>query len=236
MNTRIHSQILAAMLVFAATTTPLVPTFAADHARSTAISSSAVQSNDTALTTTVDALLKNGDIKGATDAVNQALKANSSNATAYLCRSWVLYADYADLNQVIEPINKAISLDPTYIDARFARASVLKQMNDYRASAKEYDAIVALDNTNAEAMNASIQEKVDLQDWNGLISNFNIKIQNNQNDAQAYFNRAYCEAKVGQRDQAIADLEQAQKLYVAAKDDANAKAVADTLTELQKTT
>jgi tetratricopeptide (TPR) repeat protein len=84
-------------------------------------------------------------------------------------------------------------------------------------------------------MKNSINLKASLGDWAGLVDDFNVQIANDSGNAQAYFDKAYCEAKLGKRDQAIADYQQAEKLFVAANDTDNAKAVADELADYQKT-
>ncbi len=234
MNKNFQAQILSAMLVLSAASTSVVPVFAADQGNSTTIVTTSVQKNDQALMNTIDTLLNAGDIKGAYEAVDKALQANSQNATAYLCKSWVLYADYMDVNKILEPLNQAIAIAPDYIDAHMAKAGVFKMMNDWRAAAKEYDVVISLDPTNADAMKSSIACKADLGDWSGLVENFKIQIANNPTDAMAYFNKAYCEAKLGARDAAIADYQEAEKLFVAANDSANAKAVADELADYQQ--
>ncbi|MBS1955073.1 MAG: tetratricopeptide repeat protein [Cyanobacteria bacterium SZAS-4] len=234
MNKNFQAQILSAMLVLSAASTTVAPAFAADNGSSTTIVTTSVQKNDTALMDSIGVLLNAGDIKGAYEAVNKAIQANSQNATAYLCKSWVLYADYMDLNKCLEPINQAIAIAPDYVDAHMSKASVLKMMNDWRGAAKEYDVVISLDPTNESAMNSSIACKADLGDWSGLIENFKVQIANDPTNAQAYFNKAYCEAKLGARDAAIADYQQAEKLFVAANDTDRAKAVADELADFQK--
>lgn len=236
MNKKFQAQILSALLVLSAASTTVVPVFAADQGNSTqVVAESGVQMNDSQLINAIDKLLDAGDIKGAYEAVEQAISANPKNATAYLCKSYVQYADYMDYNKILVSLDQAISIAPKYIDAHLAKANVLKLMNDWRAAAKEFDQVIAIDPTNEGAMKNSIALKADLGDWAGLVDNFNIQISNNPENAQAYFDRAYCEAKLGQRTQAIADYEQAEKLYVAANDSESAKAVAAELAEYQKT-
>jgi tetratricopeptide (TPR) repeat protein len=236
MNKKFQAQIISAMLVLSAASTTVVPVFAADQGSATnAVATTGVQMNDQELMNNVDTLLQAGDIKGAYEAIDKALSVNSQNATAYLCKSWVQYADYMDYNKILDSLNQAISIAPKYVDAHLAKGSVLKFMNDWRAAAKEFDLVIAIDPTNADAMKSSISLKAGLGDWAGLVDDFNVQIANDSSNAQAYFDKAYCEAKLGQRDQAVADYQQAEKLFVAANDTDHAKAVADELADYQKT-
>ncbi|HEY9678750.1 MAG TPA: tetratricopeptide repeat protein [Drouetiella sp.] len=188
-----------------------------------------VQTSDCDLMDTVNAFLVKGDIKSASDAVEKALASNPSNAAAYLCRAWVLYADYQDCNKVLAAIDQAIAIAPNYIDARISRAILLTDMNDWRAAAKEYDAVLSLDKTNKYAMKKGIILKTTLHDYAGLMTNFNIQIELDPNDAVAFYNRASCEVSLNQKDKAIADYTQAQKLFLAANDQTNAKMAQDAL-------
>ncbi len=237
MNTKLQSQLLSAILVLVATTAPIVPTYAASTpVHTTAISANAVVTNDSALIDTITALLKDGKVTEAMTAVDQAISANSSNATAYLCKGMILYVDKADNAKVLEQLNMAVSLAPNYGDALYTRGCVLREMNNLPAAVQDFDAVIALDNSDTDAMQASTEIKTSLKDWKGLIANFNIQIQNNQSNASAYFNRAYCEYMIGQNDQAIADLKQAQTLFLAANDAAGAKAAGDAISQVQQTT
>lgn len=236
MNTQLHSQILAAVLVLASTTVSLQPSFAASKSVSTAISASStsvVVSSDNALWDQVWNLLDNGKSEDAMSAVNQAIKANSKNATAYVLKAIIIYKSHGDSSAMLEQVNIALSLDPNYSDALFIRGNVYESMKDLQSAVKDFDACVALNCHDLQALDESTKIKYQLKDWTGMLATLNIEIANNKVGGYVYFNRAYAEYQLGQTSAAIADFKQAQTMFVAENDTKDAEAVSQILTSLK---
>lgn len=236
MNTKIQSQILAAVLVLASSTVSLQPAFAASNSVSTAIAASptsAVVSNDNALWDQVWKLLDNGQGDDAMAAVNQAIKDNSKNATAYVLKAIIMYTAKGDSSAILEQVNIALSLAPNYSDALFVRGNVYESMNDLQSAVKDFDACVALNCHDVQALDESTKIKFQLKDWTGMLATVNIEIANNKVGGYVYFNRAYAEYELGQTAAAIADFKQAQTMFVAESDTKDAELVSQILTKLQ---
>lgn len=195
-----------------------------------------VQTEDTALEKNVQALIATGDINGATDAIARAVYANPLNATAYLCKAMLVACSRVKkLSEIFEPLNIALSIAPNYVDALLVRACAFEALNDLESAVKDYDAVVSLGGKKIhEAMNSSSTIKVTLADWTGLIANLNIRIKIDHNDAWAYFERAYCQNRLGRNDLAMDDLLTARSLFVAANDESGMHAVSDALSQIQE--
>ncbi len=236
MNTKLQSQILAAVLVLASTTVSLQPSFAASKSISTTISASAtsaVVSNDNALWEQVWKLLDDGQGEQAMSSVNQAIKDNSKNATAYVLKAIIMYTAKGDTSAMLEQVNIALSLDPNYSDALFVRGNIYESLNDLQNAVKDFDACIALSNHDVQALEESARIRYQLKDWAGMLAVLNIEIANNKVDGSVYFNRAYAEYELGQTSAAIADFKQAQSMFVADNDTKDAETVAQILTQLQ---
>lgn len=236
MNTKFQSQILASILLLASTTVSLQPSFAASNSVSTAISAtttSAVVSNDDALWEQVWTLLDDGQSDEAMTTVNQAIKDNSKNATAYVLKAIIMYTAKGDTKAILEQINVALSLDPNYSDALYLRGSVYESTNDLQSAVKDFDACVALNCHDVQALDESTKIKFQLKDWTGMLATVNIEIANNKVGGYVYFNRAYAEYQLGQTSAAITDFKQAQTMFVAESDEKDAELVSHILSQLQ---
>ncbi|MBS1955074.1 MAG: hypothetical protein JST89_12880 [Cyanobacteria bacterium SZAS-4] len=236
MNTKFQSQILASALVLASTTVSLQPSFAASKSVTTAISASAtsaVVSNDNALWDQVWKLLDNGQSDDAMAAVNQAIKTNSKNATAYVLKTIIMYTLKGDTSAMLEQVNIALSLDPNYADALYVRGNVYEAMSDLQSAVKDFDACVALNCHDVQALDQSTKIKFQLKDWSGMLATTNIAIANNKVGGYIYFYRAYAEYQLGQTSAAISDFKQAQTMFVAESDTTDAELVSKILTQLQ---
>lgn len=235
MNTKFQSQILAAVLLLASTSVSLQPTFAADQLVKTTFSASSksVVSNDIKLWVTVSDMLDQNKRDEALAVVNQALQDNENNATAHVLKAIVVFETNHDTITAISELSTAIALDPKYSDALYIRGVIYKDAGDTKKAEADFDTCIALDNHDCQAMGQSLSIKYANKDWNGMLNVLNIEIANNPVGGNAYFNRAFVEYQLGQKDAAIADLKQAQTLFMAANDTEDAQAVANALSDIQ---
>ncbi|HEY9678747.1 MAG TPA: tetratricopeptide repeat protein [Drouetiella sp.] len=234
-TTKLQSQILAALLVVSAASSAALPSFAATASVSSAITapSSQVVTRDKALTDQVMQLLDAKQYDEAMNVVTQAINGNSKNAVAYLLKAIVLYVEQQPTEAVIEQINIAISIAPNYADALYSRASIYESVKDYQNALKDYAAVVAIDSTNIDAVNACAGLSYELKDWNGMLTYVNMLIQNKPDDGNLYYERAYANIMLGQKDAAIADLQQAQKFFIASNQTDKAKDCGDAIAQLE---
>lgn len=232
-STMTLKSLAALALVLVSTTCRIAPSYANDDPVPLAV----IVSNDVdTLYKSVTDLIVAGKFDQATALVDSALKANPKNAMAYFCKASIVYADYRNLNEVLPYLNDAVALDPKLEPAILVRARILKAMNDYRAAVRDFDAVIALDAANSEAMDNSIEIKTALRDWKGLIDDLNTKIAMNPSDAESYFKRGYCEEQLGETGEALSDFKESKHLYIAAKDDVSAQAVDQYITSARTST
>lgn len=235
MNTKLQSRILAAVLMLASTSVSLQPSFAASNNVSKTVyatpASSSVDYNT--VWNQIYALLKAGNGEEALKIANQAVDTEPNSPVPYVMKAFVMYSSKADCKSILTQLNKAIALKADYSDALYLRGLVFEDMNDLQSAGADFDACIALNNHDLDAINESLSVKCALKDWNGMLSVLSIEFANNQVDGMAYFARAYAEFQLGQTSAAIADFKQAQTMFVAANDTKDAQAVAQILQQLQ---
>ncbi len=236
MNKKFQSQALAAILVLASSAASLQPTFAASTsakapASATTLKASSVDNK--ALWNQVKSLLTAGNFDEALKVIDQAIKQDSKNAPAYVMKAVVMLNAKQSSELVLAQLNTALSIAPDYSDALFLRGIVYEDMEDLDSAGKDFDACIALDSHDLQAINESLNVKCRQQDWNGMLSVLQIQFANNEVDGNAYFARAYAEYKLGQTAAAVADFKQAQSMFIAANDAQDAQTASDFLNKIQ---
>lgn len=233
MNTKFQSRILAAVLMLASTSVSLQPSFAAAKDLTPVVSTASSSVDYNTVWNQIYSLLKAGNGAEALKLANQAVDAEPNSPVPYLMKAFVMYSSKADCKSILTQLNKAIALKPDFSDALYLRGMVYEDMNDLQSAGADFDACIAIDNHDLEAINESISIKYALKDWNGMLSVLNIEFANNKVDGMAYFARAYAEYQLGQTSAAIADFKQAQTMFVAANDTQDAQTVAQILQQIQ---
>jgi tetratricopeptide (TPR) repeat protein len=234
MNT---SQKFLAFVIAISSCGAFASTASADEASSKSVSvyvAGASASQDMQLRAAVLAKFQSGDLQGARALIEKALAANPQNAEAYLCQAIVLYAEHKGNQSVLEALSKAIALDPEFLDAIQGRGYLLEQMNDYVAAIKDFDTVLAIDPKNKEILDERIKLHKVMQDYPGLIADLTLMISNDPNDASAYYYRGLIYEKMGDKVKALADLQTAERMFVAQGEKQGAQQAKEEIATLQK--
>lgn len=235
MNIKFQSRVLAALLVLASCSVSIQPTFAASTAITAPVSGSlnATTVDNKALWNQVSELVKSGDIQKAMAIINQAIKTDPNNSTAYMIKAVVMCNAKQAPGLVIEQLNIALSIEPDYSDALYLRGLMYEDLGDLKHAGADFDACIALNVHDMDAIAESIQVKYAQKDWAGMLEVLKVEFANNEVDGMAYFARALAEYQLGQTSAAIADFKQAQSMFTAANDSKDAQTVANILQQIQ---
>lgn len=131
-------------------------------------------------------------IKEQIESANQALQNNPNDIDAYLKRASA-NRGLKDYERAIADVDRAIQIDPNKTEAYWIRSTIRRQMGDEQG-AKE-------DSLKANALRAD-----------RMLSQANEALQKNQNDANAYLERARANMMLQDYESAIADASQAIEL------------------------
>jgi tetratricopeptide (TPR) repeat protein len=120
-----------------------------------------------------------------------------------------------DYQGALADFNKAIELDPKFLNA-YSNRAVLKQvaLKDYGGALADYNKAVELNPKNAATYNNRAALKEDhLKDYLGALADYNKVIEINPKFAAAYYNRAFLKYhKLKDTQGGIADLRQTAKI------------------------
>lgn len=130
------------------------------------------------------------------------------NALAY-CNRGITWHAKGDASQAIEDLNKAIAINPRYVDAYIARGRAWHSKGDLARAIADYNRAMVLDPRCAFAYNNRGIARKETQDLAGAISDFDRAIVLDPGLVQAYVNRGAARFVVGDLAGAIADLDYA---------------------------
>ena len=120
----------------------------------------------------------------------------------------------------IQAYDKAVELDPALSPAYLERASAEYQLKRYQQAIKDFDKLLMLDPENSGAYNDRALAKMNLEQYHPAISDFDEFIKRKKPNwfdlsaSYVYENRADCYVKLGQYQDAIADLTKAIALQL----------------------
>lgn len=122
------------------------------------------------------------------------------------------YAFQGDYEQAISEYNKAISLNPNYVDAYNNRGLAYAEQGNYAQAISDLNKAISLDPNYANAYNNRGYTYTKQGNYAQAIPECNKAISLNPNDAVFYNNRGYAYTKQGNYAQAIPDLNKAISL------------------------
>ncbi len=154
-----------------------------------------------------------------------------------------------DYQEAIKAFTQVLSLDPNNSEAYNRRSTALAALGDYDGSMEDlYKAAIYYLNedrslqpiertaveTTAEDYHHQGLEKLQTGDFHGAIEDFNQVLQLNGNNPTAFACRGFAYRRLGDNPRAIADLQQAAKLFSLAGDVKSSQHILDTLDKLQQ--
>jgi tetratricopeptide (TPR) repeat protein len=130
------------------------------------------------------------------------------NALAYYNRGIAWFAR-GMLNQAVIDFDKAIRINPLFVDAYIRRGRCRQSRGDTDGAIADYNKAIGLDSRSAFAYNNRGIARRAKEDLAGAISDFSEAISINPDLAEAYVNRGAARCVLGEMAGAVADLDKA---------------------------
>jgi tetratricopeptide (TPR) repeat protein len=171
-----------------------------------------------------------GDLLGAIEDANWAVKTSPDDAWGYCCRG-TLHLKQGDHQSALIDLNHAIKLDPQLAIAYRSRGKLRSQMGDYGGAIGDFDKSLAITPQDLFIYIARSQAHVSLNDYPAAIADLTQAIAIDPTEPAAYLQRAQTYTKLEELPQAIADYQIAVNIYFDRQDLPQYR---DTLAKLQQ--
>jgi tetratricopeptide (TPR) repeat protein len=177
-------------------------------------SPSAQQQNADALVERAAEYGSRGDLKGAIELLDEALRINPRHATAWVTRATAV-RKLGDYQRAIQDATKAIEIDPKFAAAYCQRAFAYQQSElDNRVEQSFADAskAIQLDPTSSLAFIIRGNARVEREEYSEAVGDFTKAIEHNPRSYSAYGNRARAYFALGNVRRAREDINKALSL------------------------
>jgi tetratricopeptide (TPR) repeat protein len=171
-----------------------------------------------------------GELVGAIDDVDWAVRTSPNDARSYICRG-ILRLKQGNKPAALADFTQAISIDPQSHVAYCNRGKLRSQMGDSGGAILDFDRALAIDDRDLFIYLARGNVRVSANDYVGAIADFDRAISIDPTEPKAYVERAQAYTKQEELRQAIADYQLAANLYLERQDFVKYR---DTLAQLQK--
>jgi tetratricopeptide (TPR) repeat protein len=171
-----------------------------------------------------------GDLQGAIDNANWAVKTSPLDVRVYSCRG-VLYLKQGNLAAALADFSQAIELDPQSHVAYRSRGKLRDRMGDYNGAILDFDRAIAIAPQDLFIYLARGNVRVSLNNYPEAIADFSQAISIDPQEPSAYIYRAQTYTKLEELRQAIDDYQLAANIYLERQD---LPKYQDTLANLQK--
>jgi lipoprotein NlpI len=149
---------------------------------------------------------KEGDLNGAIEALNQAIKIDPKYAPAYYSRGFA-YALQKNRDEAISNYNQAIQLDPKYKEAYYQRGSLNGQKGNLDAALSDFNEVIKLDPNYAPAHYNLGHVQYFKGDLNDALDEIEQSLRLDPNFPYAYFIRGLIRHAQGQGLEATSDFQ-----------------------------
>ena len=171
-----------------------------------------------------------GDLHGAIDNANWAVKTSPLDVRVYSCRG-VLYLKQGNLAAALADFSQAIALDPRSHVAYRSRGKLRDRMGDFGGAILDFDRAIAIAPQDLFIYLARGNVRVSLNNYPEAIADFSQAISIDPQEPSAYIYRAQTYVKLEELRQAIDDYQLAANIYLERQD---LPKYQDTLANLQK--
>ncbi len=121
-------------------------------------------------------------------------------------------ASEGDFSSALDAYDKALQINSHNAMAYYGRGRVRLATAAFPLALLDLSKALSIDSTLTEARLARIGILMYMRDFSSAVSEANKVIQNDPQNALAYYERGICDGELGKRDEAVSDLSQAQKL------------------------
>jgi tetratricopeptide (TPR) repeat protein len=159
----------------------------------------------------------NKNYQGAFNDFQNATIKDPTNAEAYyyealVCEKVFSIETIKLLNLKMCSLNKAIELNPNYVEAYFYRGLEKFNLNDYWGAISDYNTAIEIDPNSYETYAYRGVAKFQLKDNSGALNDFNKAIEINPKYAFAYGSRGIFKFNLGQKIEACLDFSKSGEL------------------------
>lgn len=124
----------------------------------------------------------------------------------------VVYLDRGDYERAIEPLSKAIEMDPRYVKAYINRITAYQKTGRSEEAKADLVHMIKIEPRNAEGYSSRADVLLDLQRFDEAIRDFTLAIKLSTNAPSSYNNRAIAHFMKGDYEEAIQDSTRAIEL------------------------
>jgi tetratricopeptide (TPR) repeat protein len=185
------------------------------------------------LETVAERYVINEDYEGLYDYCSQLIEKDSESEEAFYYRAISLYLMDEEPFEIIADLDRAIELDPLYVDALNARGHQLAFIDDFEAAAYDFETALAIAPRNMELIESLVDVYQEMQSWEDVVTMADYWIELMPDSSKAFYARGMAHIELEDNLLAIADLEKAAELYVAADRVAEAQDIKERIAELR---
>ena len=176
-----------------------------------------------------------GDLSGAIDNVNWAVRTSPEDVRAFSCRG-ALHLKQGNLAAALADFSQALQLDPTSHIVYRSRGKLRDRMGDYRGAILDFDKALAIDPQDLFIYLARGHVRVSLNNYPAAIADFSQAIAIDPQEPLAYLPRAQTYTKLEELQLAIDDYQYAANIYLERQDLAKYQATLTQLQQIQRST
>jgi tetratricopeptide (TPR) repeat protein len=174
-----------------------------------------------------------GDLWGAAQAADNAVRDNPQDAQAYCCRG-VIHLMRSQAQQAIADFNRAIQLDPKTHTAYRHRGKMRQEMGDLQGAIGDFGLALEINPQDWQVHCFRAKAYSAMGSYVQALEDLNRSIAINAQDPVVYLERAALQAKLEELAAAQADYQLAANLYLEQQDLENYRSTLEKLNGLQK--
>ncbi len=140
---------------------------------------------------------------------DKALALESSSIT--LCNVGILFFNQNKNEKALEYFNKAIEVDPTYMDSFYNRGIFYTRIKEYDKARDDFNTAITLEPTHSDAFYNRAFVFAEMGNSDDALSDYSRAIELNPSSASAYWNRHIIYEQMGELEKAKKDKEYACK-------------------------
>ncbi|MBX3148927.1 hypothetical protein KF728_02135 [Candidatus Obscuribacterales bacterium] len=184
------------------------------------------------LETIAERYVDDDDFEGLFDYCSQLIEKDPESEEAFYFRAISRYLLDEDPLEIIVDLDRAIELDPLYVDALNARGHILTFIDDFEAAAYDFEIALSVEPENMEIIESLVDVYQEMESWEDVIALADYWIELMPDSSKAFYARGMANIELEDNLCAIADLQMVAELYVAADRVEEAEEIQELIAEL----